>query len=69
MRTSRVFSDVVRAEQSGQNALIQMSTDCMPAIDGCRTTMPCRITGESLLNVAENSRSHASEDVVMEDAA
>jgi hypothetical protein len=69
MRTSKVLSDYLRAEQSEQKALIQRSTDCMPAIDGCQTTLPVRITVESLLNVAGNSRSRANEDVVMEDAA
>ena len=56
-------------EQSEQKALIQRSTDCMTAIDGCQTTLPVRITVESLLNVTGNSRSRANEDVVMEDAA
>ena len=69
MRTSKVLSDYLRAEQFEQKALIQRSTDCMSAIDGCQTTLPCCTTGESLLNVAGNSRSRANEDVVMENAA
>jgi hypothetical protein len=55
-------------EQSELKVLIQRYTDCMPAIDGCQTTLPVRITVEPLLNVAGNSRSRANEDVVMEDA-
>ncbi|PMD29439.1 hypothetical protein L207DRAFT_238569 [Hyaloscypha variabilis F] len=62
MRKSQVFSGYLREEQSKQNPLIQGSIDCMGAMDECETTMPYRMTGESLLNVAGN------EDVIMEDA-
>ena len=69
MRTSKVLSDYLRAEQSGQKALIRRSAGCVSAIDGCQTTLPCHIKGESLLDFAGDSRSGANEDIVMEDAA
>jgi hypothetical protein len=68
MRTSKVLSDYLRAEQSGQKRLIRRSPIACLRSTAVQTTLPCRMTEEYLHNVAGKSRSRANEDVVMEDA-
>jgi hypothetical protein len=68
MRTSKVLSGYLEAEQSRQKTLIHGSIDCTGTTDECQTPPPCRITGESLIDVAGNSRSGVNENVIMEDA-